>query len=289
MQMPAVVVLLVAGEFLASAFAQPLLEDPSGVWVSRAKARMSSLQPQVLDPTTGQSIPAPKLIDRPLLVFGDPTRNNESGTLWAWGTSGRPAAFVELYRSDGNQDSWVHAATMTAPIRWSLPTGDGRTWRPQEIAWQPIPITADPPAENERQRLRQMKAIAQQLSGHEFWEPGNSRYELRLLPQPVHRYSAADQQILDGAVVVLAHGTNPEIIVLLEAVGQADQPARWQLVAVPLGSAELVLQYEKQTVWTQPRAPGITGQPQDPYWLFVTSMTPTEAPPAETPQKADQP
>ena len=31
-------------------------------------------------------------------------------------------------------------------------------------------------------------------------------------------------------------------------------------------------------VWTEPRTPGIVGQPVDPYWLFWTPQTPAVSP-----------
>lgn len=38
------------------------------------------------------------LIDRPLLAYADSARVNSNGTVWAWGTSGRPIAFLELFQ-----------------------------------------------------------------------------------------------------------------------------------------------------------------------------------------------
>ena len=69
---------------------------------------------------------------------------------------------------------------------------------------------APPPAAKEAARLRQIKEIARRFTAHEFWDPENSRFELRLLVQPVHRYRDAAGEIQDGAMFVLAHGTNPE-------------------------------------------------------------------------------
>src|SRR5688572_854125 len=45
-----------------------------------------------------------ELLTTPLLMYGDVARNNEGGTVWAWGKAGRPVAFLELYRNvGGNQ------------------------------------------------------------------------------------------------------------------------------------------------------------------------------------------
>ena len=114
-----------------------------------------------------------------------------------------------------------------------------------------------------------MKEISRRLEAHEFWDPNNSRFELRLLVQPVHRYHDESAKVLDGAVFVLAHGTNPEVLVQIEA-DTAEQPARWRYSFARLGSAELHVLFDGKEIWTQPRTPGIVGQPVDPYWLFWT-------------------
>src|SRR5436190_7226122 len=53
-----------------------------------------------------------KLSESPLLVFGDPTRANENGTVWIWG-EGRPAAVLEVYQISGIKNRWFHAVTLT--------------------------------------------------------------------------------------------------------------------------------------------------------------------------------
>jgi hypothetical protein len=69
----------------------------------------------------------------------------------------------------------------------------------------------------------------------------------------------------------LAHGTNPEIALLIEAQGQAAVSSEWRFAAARLGSAELHLSLDAGEVWQQPRTPGVVGKPTDPYHLFVTN------------------
>ncbi|TXT22601.1 MAG: hypothetical protein FD138_3393 [Planctomycetota bacterium] len=96
---------------------------------------------------------------------------------------------------------------------------------------------------------------------------------MRLLVQPVHRYQDESAKLIDGAVFVMAHGTNPEVLVQVEA--HAQQPPRWRFSLARLGSAELHVSIDGKEVWTEPRTPGIVGQPVDPYWLSWTPQTPT--------------
>jgi hypothetical protein len=113
-----------------------------------------------------------------------------------------------------------------------------------------------------------MKEIARRFTAHEFWDPDNSRFELRLLVQPVHRYRDERLGILDGAAFVLAHGTNPEAILLVEA--HRAQPTQWRYSLARLGSAELHAELDGREVWKRERTPGVVGSPTDPYWLFVS-------------------
>jgi len=214
-----------------------------------------------------------ELIDRPLLTYGDSARSNENGTLWAWGNTGRPLALVELYQPTGNAN-WVHALSLTSTSKVSLKTPAATRWTPDEIQIQPQKIPeAEPPAAREAQRLRQLKDLARRFTAHEFWDPDNSRFELRLLVQPVHRYSDPKSGLQDGAVFVVAHGTNPEVLLLIEALGKSSEEARWHCSFARLGSAEIHVELDDKEVWKVDRAANIVGKPTDPYWLFLSPAT----------------
>jgi hypothetical protein len=127
---------------------------------------------------------------------------------------------------------------------------------------------APAPGAKETQRLRQAREIARRFTAHEFWDPDNSRSELRLLAQPVHRYSDEKDGLQDGAAFVLAHDTNPEIVLLVEALGKDLETARWHYSLARLGSAEIHVELEGKEVWKCLRAAGVVGSPSEPYWLF---------------------
>ena len=65
---------------------------------------------------------------------------------------------------------------------------------------------APPPAEDATKRLRQMKELVRQIKARESSRPGKKpsveRYELRVLPQPVHRYADAKSGLIDGGYVL---------------------------------------------------------------------------------------
>lgn len=219
------------------------------------------------------------LMKTPVLRYSDPTRKNDAGSVWVWGKSGRPQLMVEIYHGDSDPENkiWVHAMSLTSTELLQAETDDGR-WMPRTTSFelQEIPKVR-PPSEKAVVRLRQMKAASRSVSAHEFWDPNNTRYELRLLVTPVYRYSDPESGLVDGAVFVFAHGTNPEILMFVEARAKEGDAPKWYRGFAPLGSAELVVAEEEQVIWRKDRAPGIVGRPTDPYWLFVL---PESSPPS---------
>ena len=213
-------------------------------------------------------------IDKPLLVFGDSTRNNGDGTLWGWGRAGRPLAVIETYRNTAAGSPRASALTLTSTDKVVLKTlFVVQEWRPAKTQIAPTVLpSADAPNEREAVRLRQLKEQARRFTAHEFWDPDNSRFELRLLVQPVHRYRDEKAKLWDGAMFVLAHGTNPEVLVLIEALGDSLDKARWHCSFARLGSAELHVEIDGREAWKQDRTPGVVGRPTDPFWLYLTRV-----------------
>jgi hypothetical protein len=240
--------------------------------LKEAEAHLAGLE--MVLAVTGDKIPA---MEKPLLTYGDTARSNADGTLWAWGRTGRPLVLMETYRNTYAQQNRVNAISLTSTEKVKLQTPQGQTWEPKQtqIEFQPLPSAAEPD-DREPARLRQLRELGRRFTAHEFWDPDNSRFELRLLAQPVHRYQQASVGLLDGAVFVLANGTNPEVLLLVEALGKPKAGSRWQYGLARLGSAELHVSLDGSEVWKQARTPGVVGLPEDPYWIFIT---PSPAPP----------
>jgi hypothetical protein len=73
--------------------------------------------------------------------------------------------------------------------------------------------------------------------------------DLRLLPQPIHRYSAPKQGILNGGLFAFVQGTDPELFLLIEARGKTAESARWQFAATRMTSTEVRLRHRDEKVW----------------------------------------
>src|SRR6185436_15880974 len=104
------------------------------------------------------------------------------------------------------------------------------------------------PAGAAPQRLLQMRRLAKDFSATKKERDGNQQ-ELRLLPQPIYRYAAPKEDILDGGLFTFVQGTDPELFLLLEVRGKEDA-ARWGFAAARMNSVEFHLRRQDREVWS---------------------------------------
>ncbi len=221
-----------------------------------------------------------KRIEKALLYYGDPTRENDRGSMWAWGETGRPVAHVELFQNSNDREKWAFALCNPSGGKVRARLGNDPWWRENESASELKDIPGAPaPAADAALRQRQLKQLAQKFTGHEFWDPNNSRFELRRLERPLHTYRDEDSGLLDGAVFTLANGTNPEIMLFIEArVNPKDKSKSvWQYTVGRSAHAELHLEYDGKEVFDAPRGHLVSG-PEKPYWLGFTTTKPAPKP-----------
>jgi hypothetical protein len=212
-------------------------------------------------------------IVKPLLLYGDPTRANDRGSVWGWGDKGRPAALVELYQDTDNRTRWVYAICNTSGKRLRAGMSGSPWWLENASASELKDVPGAPPAAaGPALRQLQLKQIASKFTGHQFWDPNNTRYELRRLERPLHTYRDESIGLLDGGLFTLANGTNPEIMVFVEARRDPKDATKtvWQYAIGRLAHAELHLQYDGKEVFEAPRGNFVAGRNR-PYWLgFLT-------------------
>jgi hypothetical protein len=89
--------------------------------------------------------------------------------------------------------------------------------------------------------------------------------------QPVHKYSDPNGGLLDGALFLLCHETNPEVALLIEAVKEGGE-AKFRYALARLGHAELHVAFDEKEIWRQERVAAT--RPRDPYWLLFRGVSP---------------
>jgi hypothetical protein len=127
-----------------------------------------------------------------------------------------------------------------------------RSWSMADgvVGFVPIP-DADPPAADRRRRFLQMKSLIRRFSAIETLsrkgEP--TREVLRMLPTPLFRYEKESEQIVDGAVFAFVHATDPEALVVLEAV-KKDDAMKWEYTFVRRTTLPVTGELDEIPVWS---------------------------------------
>ena len=201
----------------------------------------------------------------PLLRWSNPVADEEDAALFLWVRRGRPEAAAQFFV---RKENWMHEFQSLSPhpfeVRW-----DGRVvWSPAApgVRFQALP-GVPPPAPSTAERSRQMREIAGTFAGSvEFRYAGQSRYELRLLPRPLYRYGERDSgDPVDGALWAFVQGTNPEVLLLIEARRAADSGREWHYALAAMTSYAAEVTRGGKSVWTVDRQPIPTPTTTGPY------------------------
>jgi len=210
----------------------------------------------------------------PIYRFDDPARQFSDGTIWAWCRSGRPAALVTLSknRAPAGGFRWLAELTSLAPGPISATIPGIGTWQPSGagVVMQKFP-KAPLPGDDATKRLRQMKELVRQIKAYEYFKPFNEptrqRYELRTLPQLIHRYANAKSGLIDGGMFIISYGVNPELVLLLEASREGASGPAWYYGFARIAVAEVHVDFESKEIWSHPG--GYPRGPDDTYWTFT--------------------
>jgi hypothetical protein len=98
-----------------------------------------------------------------------------------------------------------------------------------------------------------MKELARRFSCR--LSSGGDGEALRLLPRPLYRYQVEHADPMDGALFAFVQGTDPEVVLVLEATHHAGE-SRWQYALNRRTPAALEADLDGQRIWTVPRSWG---------------------------------
>ena len=93
---------------------------------------------------------------------------------------------------------------------------------------------------------------------------------MRVLPTPLLRYEDEDAGIRDGALFVLAGGTDPEALLVIELSATGSGDPLWRFALNRVSSGELHVSLDGREIWSCSRR-GDVGQ-RSPYCLFHRPM-----------------
>lgn len=186
-----------------------------------------------------------KLVETPIFKYSDAARGYVAAGVWKLGEKGRPKALLcaELDRRDRGAPCLAIEYLSLTTTPFTL-TSEDMHWSPSGTPFQFKPIPDAPaPEETAQRRLRQFREIARRFGSRE--EVKKEKYDLRLLPAPVDRYTPSNAERADGAVFFFTFGTNPEVVLLIESDGR-----KWHYAPARMtGAQEVVVTLDGTVVW----------------------------------------
>jgi hypothetical protein len=191
------------------------------------------------------------LMREPVLKWSNPDRGEVHGNVFLWTREGRPLMVGSLYKWFTPHKHMSHEFQSLAEVPFSAKFHGAEVWKTDEAGVTFVAVPKAPvPAATEAQRLIQAKQLAKEFTGAKVEREDPKPVDLRLLPQPIHRYSAHKDGILFGALFTLVHGTDPEIFLLLEARGKDAESSTWQYAVTRMNGVGMWLNHKDQKVWS---------------------------------------
>lgn len=209
-----------------------------------------------------------------VLRWSNPAVGRVYGDVYLWTRDGRPEAVMSLFKwwkPDYGFNVEMHSLSLhglsaerEGVLRWQ-PTKAG-------IALNDVP-DAPRPVDGAPRRLQQMRSLAGEFSAQLNDLRTNATGEqqkLRLLSQPLYRYPTGEGEVLDGALFAIVMGTDPEVLLVLEARRNSDK-LTWQYGLARMNDCAMTVSYKDQEVWhCEKKGPlAVTGPITDPYRVQV--------------------
>jgi hypothetical protein len=187
----------------------------------------------------------------PVLRWSNPDRGEVHGNVFVWTQDSRPMVVGSLFKWFTPETHMAHEFHSLAEEPLSASFHSAPVWKTDEAGLRFADIPKAPaPAVKEAARFLQLKQLAKEFAGSKK-DPSGREAEVRLLPQPIHRYASPKQGVLNGGLFAFVQGTDPEIFLLIEARGEDPAKARWQFAATRMVAGEEVrLKFRDEQVWS---------------------------------------
>ncbi|NLS95242.1 MAG: hypothetical protein GXX96_24050 [Planctomycetaceae bacterium] len=207
----------------------------------------------------------------PVLHWANQVRYSLDGATFIWTAGGRPHAMASFYSSTDEKNFRLldHEFQSLSPGPLVAQRNGARVWAPTEpgVAMKPFP-DAPAPAKTAALRLVQMRRLANEFTaiGFPYDSRSEDQWQLRLMPQPLYRYEVEEGELIDGALFAFAHGTDPDVIVVLEA--GAGPESKWSYGLGRMCGLPLEVRLRDELIWKVPLC-SVSSRP-DPSLLYLT-------------------
>lgn len=218
----------------------------------------------------------PELLKSPVFRYDDQPRQLTDATLWVWTDQNRPAAFLKVEAMDRGVKKWAFcfASASEQALTGEWPQAAKFHAKEPGAKFAKVP-EADPVSDRGTERKRQLRSLSRNFSAQIAKDRGNRDTEtMRLLATPIMEYVEPDSKLPLGAVIgFVSNGTNPDMLLMLEARKTADGVA-WHFAPLQMTDGGITLSYGKNRIWQSTFVGG--GLPPFGTWTYF-----------EIPRKAD--
>ena len=193
-----------------------------------------------------------KMEAEPVLRWPNATRETQEGATYIWTLDGRPEAIGCVWEVGGR---WHHEFHSLSSSKLVAKHNRRTIWQPEKVGVEFSRFAEAPdPAESAVKRLAQMKDLARRFKCRLNSGDGKSE-ELRVLPQPLYRYKTERKDVVDGALFAFVQGTDPEVVVVLEAALR-DGKSKWRYALTRSTAFAVEADLDGETVWSEPFSVG---------------------------------
>ena len=190
-----------------------------------------------------------ELVEKPVMRW---TSDGNLGAVWVWTRQGRAEVVGCLgayVNGAGKLEGFHEFHSLTLKPLQPVRIGTVRSWESRKPGVEPkLLADADEPAATDKLRLIQMRNLAREFTAQ--MRSGQNTHTLRLTPAPLFRYQSTNPDVLDGALFsyLWDNGTDPEVLLLLEALKTADGP-RWHFAPVRFTWREVWVTHGDRELW----------------------------------------
>ncbi|HEY2250757.1 MAG TPA: hypothetical protein VGH74_06835 [Planctomycetaceae bacterium] len=196
-----------------------------------------------------------RLVPNPVFRYADEERFIPDATLWVWTHNSRPVAFQKVEGNNhGGGQAWTicFASLSEGLIYVDWPMGRKYAARKPGVTFSPIP-KAEVPADYPRARTSQLKGLKDRFTGRLNVDgEGKGGAETRTMPKPIFEYSDSESKLPLGAIFgMTSTGTNPDLLLLIEARHDGDGKLRWEYAHARMTSNSVRVRLDDADVWTE--------------------------------------
>jgi len=183
-----------------------------------------------------------QLFEHPVMRTGNKEGNRDGG-VWLWLDGKRPVAALCVWNRG---PLWYSENSALVEDALEVTGWPKAAWHSTGTERKSLALP-DPVPQSPAGRQRALRALALEFTARE--DRLGIKSELRLLPRPIHTYNAGDHDALDGAIFAFVYGTDPEILMQIEALQNAGAK-HWAVHFARMASAELSVRLRDNEVWS---------------------------------------